>query len=210
MGINMRKNESALISGAVAVSVLTVTLAGCGSDDASSDAAPRVKPSATASPTADLSKPVSPWPDISAVQKPEKTARREPKKVTLSLAEIVDNPGTFERFKEFVAKHGSDEQRKAVRHLKGWRGYERKAYPVLEASSDYATVNYEAIDGGDEAESDKMMGLEAQSQHMAEAFDAWWEVDEVSVLQVYDRSGENAVGTACIRPDSVESEGSCI
>ncbi|MEU6181180.1 hypothetical protein [Streptomyces coeruleorubidus] len=198
MSISRRKNEPTLVRGVVVVSALIATLTGCGEDAPSSDAASTTRPSATASPTAGSSKP--------ARQTPQK-----PKKVTLSLAEIADTPGTFEQFKEFVAKHGTAKQKTAVKHLKGWRGYERKlVYPALEASSDYPTVDYEAIDGGDEAELDKMMGLETQSQHMAEALAAWWDIDETAVFQVYDRSGEYAAGTACIRPDTVKEEGSCL
>ncbi|MGQ4444603.1 hypothetical protein ACN6LI_002708 [Streptomyces violaceoruber] len=55
-----------------------------------------------------------------------------------------------------------------------------------------------------------MMGLEMQSQHLAEALAARWDIDETAVFQVYDRTGEYAAGTSCIRPDSVENEGSCI
>ena len=210
--MSKRKNESTLACGGlVVVSALIATLAGCGNDDASSDAASTAKRSATASVTADSPKSASPSPTKSVMPEPERTARPEPQKVALSLAEIADNPGTFEQFKNFVAEHGSVEQKKAVQHLKGWRGYKRKlVYPALEASSDYSTVDYEAIDGGEETELGKMMDLETQSQYMAEALAAWWKVDETAVFQVYDRSGENAVGTACIRTDSVENEGSCI
>jgi formylglycine-generating enzyme required for sulfatase activity len=211
VGISKRKSESTLVSGVVVVSALIATLAGCGDNAPSSDAASTTKPSTTASASAGSPKPVSPSPEEPVTQEPEKTVTPEPKKVTLSLAEIADTPGTFEQFEEFVAKHGTAEQKKAVKHLKGWRGYERKlAYPALEASSDYPTVDYEAIDGGDEAELDKMLDLEEQSQYIAEALAAWWEIDETAVFQVYDRSGEDAAGTACIRPDSVENEGSCI
>ncbi|MFE4959287.1 hypothetical protein ACFRCW_36130 [Streptomyces sp. NPDC056653] len=151
-------------------------------------------------------------PSANTPTQPTKSARpRPPKKVTLSLAEIADTPGTFEQFKEFVAKYGTAEQKKAVKHLKGWRGYKRKlARPALEARSDYPTVDYEAIDGGDLAEQNKMLDLEKQGQYVAEAFAAWWKIDETAVLQVYDRGGEYAAGTACIRPDTVEKEGSCL
>ncbi|MET8511985.1 hypothetical protein [Streptomyces sp. NPDC005077] len=196
MGI--RKNGSTLVRGVVVVSALIATLTGCGEDAPSSDAASTTKPSATASPTAGSPKPTRQTPQT-------------PKKVTLSLAEIADTPATFEQFKEFVAKHGTAKQKKAVMHLKGWRGYERKlAYPALEASSDYPTVDYEAIDGGDLKEQNKMLDLEKQGQYIAEAFAAWWAVDETAVLQIYDRSGEYAAGTSCIRPDTVKVEGSCI
>jgi formylglycine-generating enzyme required for sulfatase activity len=128
----------------------------------------------------------------------------------MTLAEIADTPGTFEQFKEFVAKYGTAEQKKAVKHLKGWRGYKRKlVHPALEASSDYPTINYEAIDNGDSVEEYKLLGLEKQSQYIAEAFAAWWKIDETAVLQVYDRGGEYAAGTSCIRPDTVKKEGAC-
>ncbi|WP_145766209.1 hypothetical protein [Streptomyces brevispora] len=193
------------------MSALIATLSGCGDNDPSSDAESTTKPSATASASAGSPKPVSPSPEKPVTQEPEETVTPEPKKVTLSLAEIADTPGTFEQFKEFVSKHGTTQQKKAVQHLKGWRGYERKlAYPALEASSDYPTVDYEAIDGGDAVELEKMLDLEEQSHHIAEALAAWWEIDETAVFQVYDRSGEHAAGTSCIRPDSVENEGSCI
>jgi formylglycine-generating enzyme required for sulfatase activity len=198
VSISRRKNESTLVRGVVVVSALIATLTGCGEDAPSLDASSTTKPGATASPTAGSPKP--------ARQTPQK-----PKKVTLSLAEVADTPGTFEQFKEFVAKHGTAKQKKAVKHLKGWRGYERKlVYPALEASSDYPTVDYEAIDSGDVVELEKMMGLEKQSQHIAEAFEAWWKVDEKAVLQVFDRSGEYTAGTACLRPDTVKNEGSCL
>ncbi|WP_406415409.1 hypothetical protein OH809_42885 [Streptomyces sp. NBC_00873] len=198
MGISRTKNESTLVCGVVVGLTLIAALAGCGDNASSSDAASTTKPSATASVTAD-----SP--------EPEKTVSPEPEKVTLSLGEIADTPGTFREFKEFVAKHGTAEQKTAVKHLKGWRGYERKlAYPALEAGSDYPTINYEAIEDGDQVEQDKMLDLEKQGQYIAEAFAAWWEIDETAVLQVYDRSGEYAAGTSCIRPDTVEKEGSCL
>ncbi|MFH8975059.1 hypothetical protein [Streptomyces sp. NPDC017890] len=195
-----RKNGATPVRGVVVVSALVAMLGGCGDGTPSPEAASTAGPSATASASAGSPKPVT-----------EETSGPEPRKVTLSLAEIADTPGTFEQFKEFVTEHGTTEQKNAVRHLKGWRGYERKlAYPALEAGSDHPTVDYEAIDSGDPAERDKMLGLEKQSQYVAEALAAWWEIDETAVLQVYDRSGEYAAGTSCIRPDTVEKEGSCI
>lgn len=192
-----------------AVSLILAIMTQCSGDDGNSDAASTIKP--TASATASSPKPVSPSPEKSFTQEPEKTVTPKPKKVTMTLAVIANTPGTFEQFKEFVAKHGTAKQKKAVKHLDGWRGYERKLfYPVLEASSDYPTINYEAIDGGDTAELDKMMDLEKQSQYIAEAFAAWWNIDEEATLQVYDRGGEHTAGTACIRPDSVKHEGSCL
>ncbi|MFF3934379.1 hypothetical protein [Streptomyces hirsutus] len=204
------------------VSLILAMVTQCSGGDGNSDAASTIKPSAAASATAGSPKPVSPSPEKSVTQepeKPEKTVTQEPektvtpkpKKVTMTLAAIANTPGTFEQFKEFVAKHGTAKQKKAVKHLNGWRGYERKLfYPVLEASSDYPTIDYEAIDGGDMAELDKMMDLEKQSQYIAEAFAAWWKIDEEATLQVYDRGGEHTAGTACIRPDSVKHEGSCL
>ncbi|MFJ4950775.1 hypothetical protein [Streptomyces sp. NPDC088760] len=196
MAISKRKNESTLVSGVVVVSALIATLTGCGEDTPPSDAAP-TEPSATASHTADSPRPV------------RKTPKR-PKIVTMSLEEIAGTPSTFRQFKAFVAEYGTQDQKRAVKHLKGWRGYKRKAaYPALEATSDYPTVDYEAIDGGDAVEQDKMLNLEKQGQYIAEAFAAWWKTDEKSVLQVYDRSGIYAASTACIRTDSAEKEGSC-
>ncbi|WP_143660606.1 hypothetical protein [Streptomyces sp. JHA26] len=177
----------------------------CGGDGAS-DAASTTKPSATA----DSSALVSPSPVKSAPQEPEKTSSPEPQKVTLSLAEIAGTPGTFDQFEEFVAQHGTAEQKKAVQPLKGWRAYERKWFrPALEVDSDYPTIDYEAIDGGDMEEMEKLMGLEKQSQYIAEAFAAWWEIDETATLQVYDRGGEYMAGSSCISPNAVENEGSC-
>ncbi|MGC9497693.1 hypothetical protein [Streptomyces sp. WG7] len=202
-----RKNGSTLVCGVVMVSALVAMLGGCGDDSPDSpspDAASTAGPGATASAPAGS-------PEPATQEEPERTAGPEPRKVTLSLAEIADTPGTFEQFKEYVTEHGTTEQKNAVRHLKGWRGYERKlAYPALEAASDHPTVDYEAIDSGDVAERKKMTALEKQSQYVAEALAGWWEIDETAVLQVYDRSGEYAAGTSCIRPDTVEKEGSCI
>jgi hypothetical protein len=78
------------------------------------------------------------------------------------------------------------------------------------AGSDYPTIGYEAMDGGDAVEMEKLLDLEKQSQYIAEAFAAWWKIDEKATLQVYDRGGEYTAGTACIRPDTVENEGSCL
>ncbi|WP_406357427.1 hypothetical protein OHB56_33520 [Streptomyces sp. NBC_01635] len=107
------------------MSALIGTLTGCG-DAPYSDASSTTKPSATASATAGSPKPVSPSPEKPVTQEPEETVTLEPKKVTMTLAEIANTPGTFEQFKEFVAKHGTAKQKKAVKHLKGWRGYKRK------------------------------------------------------------------------------------
>ncbi|MFI9810241.1 hypothetical protein ACIHEJ_39180 [Streptomyces sp. NPDC052301] len=95
-------------------------------------------------------------------------------------------------------------------HLTGWRGYERKVFcPALEASSDYPTVDYGAVDDGGLKEEYKRLGLEKQSQYIAEAFAAWWKRDETATIQVYDRRGEYAAGTSCIQPDTVKHEGAC-
>ncbi|WP_445527472.1 hypothetical protein [Streptomyces cyslabdanicus] len=225
----MSNNESALGCGALVIIALIWSMASqCGGSDDKSDAASTAKPSATASvespsvsPTPEHTRPsVSPTPEHtrpSVSPTPNRTSPpasltpERPKKVTMTLAEIADTPGTFEQFRKFVAKHGTARQKKAVKHLKGWRGYERKLFrPALEVSSDYPTIDYEAIDDGDVVELDKMMDLEKQSQYIAEAFAAWWEIDETATLQVLDRGGEYAAGTACIRPDSAEKEGSCL
>ncbi|WP_406341360.1 hypothetical protein [Streptomyces sp. NBC_01578] len=137
-------------------------------------------------------------------------ASQTPQKIALSLAEIANTSSTFDQFKAFTAKHGTAEQKKAVKHLKGWRSYVRKAYPVMEVNSDYPTLNYDALDNGDPKELQKSQNLEKQSQVIAEAFAAWWQIDEKSTLQVYNRGGMDIVGTACIRPDSVKHEGTCL
>ncbi|MEW2515828.1 hypothetical protein [Streptomyces sp. NPDC046870] len=134
-----------------------------------------------------------------------KPTRPKPKKVTLSLDEIVNTPGTFQQFQHFVAEHGTAHEKKAVEHLEKWRGFSRKAYPAIEVASDYPTVDYEA-DGA----TDEVMALEKESQYVAEAFAAWWRIDEPSVIQVFDRGGRYTAGTACIRADSAEKEGSCL
>ncbi|MFJ4517466.1 hypothetical protein [Streptomyces sp. NPDC088816] len=216
--VYVSNNESALGCGALVIIALIWSMASqCGGGDDKSDAASTAKPSVTASvesplvsPTPEHTRPsVSPTPERTSP--PARPTPRRPKKVTMTLAEIADTPGTFQQFKEFVAKHGTARQKKAVKHLKGWRGYERKLFrPALEVSSDYPTIDYEAIDDGDVVELDKMMDLEKQSQYAAEAFAAWWEIEETATLQVFDRGGEYAAGTACIRPDSVEKEGSCL
>ncbi|MGW7046349.1 hypothetical protein ACWGDT_27395 [Streptomyces avermitilis] len=123
----------------------------------------------------------------------------------MTLAEIVDTPATLAHFKKFVAEHGTAEQKKAVKHLTKWRAFSQKAYPAIEVESDYPTIDYEAADA-----TDKVMVLEKQSQYIAEAFAAWWQIDETSVIQVFDRGGEYAAGTSCIRTDSAKAEGSCL
>ncbi|MEU2624298.1 hypothetical protein ABZ642_40360 [Streptomyces sp. NPDC007157] len=72
-------------------------------------------------------------------------------------------------------------------------------------ASNYPTVDYEADGATDEA-----MALEKESQYIAEAFAAWWQVDEPSVIQVFDRGGKYTAGSSCIRPDTVRKEGSCL
>ncbi|MFF9123070.1 hypothetical protein ACF09J_07195 [Streptomyces sp. NPDC014889] len=187
----------------VVVSLILAVATQCGGGD--SDAASTATPSTAVSAAVESPRPAGQEPKADA----PKPAR--PKKVTMTLAEIADTPGTFEQFKEFVAKHGTARQKKAVKHLKGWRGYKRKwVHPALEARSDYPTVDYEAIDDGDVVELEKMMDLEKQSQYIAEAFAAWWEIDETATLQVFDRGGEYTAGTSCIRPDTVKKNGSCL
>ncbi|WP_406431573.1 hypothetical protein [Streptomyces sp. NBC_01589] len=190
----------------VVISLIAALVSQCSGSDDHSGAASAHRSSAVQGSGTVSAAPSRPG----AAADPTKSARPRPPKVTLSLAEIADTPGTFEQFKEFVAKHGTAEQKKAVKHLKGWRGYKRKLVrPALEASSDYPTIDYEAIDGGDQAEEYEMLDLEKQGQYIAGAFAAWWEIDETAVLQVYDRGGEYAASTACIRPDTVKKEGAC-
>ncbi|MGI5518838.1 hypothetical protein [Streptomyces sp. CA-106131] len=123
----------------------------------------------------------------------------------MSLAEIVTTPGTLQQFKKFVVEYGNADQKQAVQHLTKWRGTGRKAYPAIEADSDYPTVDYEAAGATDET-----LALEEQPEYIAEAFAAWWQMDETSVIQVFDRGGTYTAGTSCIRPDSVEAHGSCL
>ncbi|MFI9255432.1 hypothetical protein [Streptomyces sp. NPDC053069] len=78
-------------------------------------------------------------------------------------------------------------------------------YPAIEVASDYPTVDYEADDAVD-----KTQDLEQQSQYIAEAFASWWQADEPSVIQVFDRGGKYTAGTSCIRADSVRAHGSCL
>ncbi|MFF9085373.1 hypothetical protein ACF1BE_02905 [Streptomyces sp. NPDC014991] len=190
MGSSRSTSESALGCGVLLVIALVWSMASqCGGGDGTSDAASTPKPSATAGATAGPSKP----------------ARQMPKKVALPLAEIVGTPGTLAQFQKFVAEHGTTAQKTAVRHLTRWRGYERKAYPAIEVASDHPTIDYEAADAPD-----KVLALEKQSQYIAGAFAAWWQIDETSVIQVFDRGGRYAAGTSCIRADSAEKEGSCL
>ncbi|MDX3588443.1 hypothetical protein [Streptomyces europaeiscabiei] len=105
----------------------------------------------------------------------------------------------------FVAEHGTLKQQQAVKHLKKWRGYSRKIYPAIEVTSDFPTVAYEA-DGA----TNDVLALEKQSQYIAEAFAAWWQIDEPSVIQVFDRGGKYTAGTSCIRTDSAMANGSCL
>lgn len=189
----------------VVVVLLLTLLSQCGGDDDKPDAAATPAPSATASVTERAA-----GSDPTPKAPPSSPLPQRHEKVTLSLAEIATTPGTFADFKAHVAKYGTDEQQEAVQHLQGWRSYERKWFrPALEASSDYPTIDYEAIDGGDMKELGDLMHLEKQAQHIAEAFAAWWEVDEVAVLQVYDRGGVHTAGTACIQVGTVSREGAC-
>ncbi|WP_225823825.1 hypothetical protein [Streptomyces naphthomycinicus] len=190
MGSSKSKNETAMGCGVFAVVALVLAMATqCDGDDGKSGAASATKPSASAGVTAGS----------------RTSARRKPKKVTMSLAEIVGTPGSLAQFKKFVAEHGTTEQKKAVEHLKKWRGYSRKVYPAIEVASDYPTVDYEADDAVD-----RTLVLEEQSQYIAEAFASWWQADEPSVIQVFDRGGKYTAGTSCIRTDSVKVHGSCL
>lgn len=113
-------------------------------------------------------------------------------------------------FKAFVAEFGTPSQKREVRHLKQWRGVKQKLRLALEATSDYPTVNYEAIDDGDDQELERMLALDAKVFVLAEAVDLWWDNgEEQVVLQVFDRGGEMAAGTACITASSIENEGAC-
>ncbi|MFJ4517470.1 hypothetical protein [Streptomyces sp. NPDC088816] len=187
--------------GVVVVTALIATLAGCGGDDGDSDAASTTKPSATVSATVESTKPTRQEPKADS----PKPAKPEPKKVTMTLAEIADTPGTMAQFKKFVAEHGTAEQKKAVKHLTKWLGYSRKAYPAIEVASDYPVINYEA-----EGATDEVIALEKETQYVAEAFAAWWQIDEPSVITVMDRGGEYSAGVSCIRADSSEADGSCM
>lgn len=128
----------------------------------------------------------------------------------MSLAKIVNTPGTLTQFKEFVAKYGTADQKDAVKHLKKWRGYERKlVHPAIEVDSDYPTVNYETIDNGDQVQEMLEQSLELEADYIGQAFASWWAADETAVIQVYDRGGKYTAGTSCIRSDAVEKNGSC-
>ncbi|MES4892809.1 hypothetical protein [Streptomyces sp. NPDC096012] len=193
-----KSNEFAVGLTAVLVVSLVAALASqCSGDDRKSNAASTVKPHATAG----LLKPVE---SKFAEPQPEPTSA-EPKKVTMTLAEIADTPGTFGQFKKFVAKYGTADQQKAVKHLTGWRGVSDGAYPSIDATSDFPTVDYEA-DGASTVTED----LEVRTQYIAEAFAEWWQIDEISVLKVIDRGGKYAAGVSCIRTDSSEAHGSCL
>jgi formylglycine-generating enzyme required for sulfatase activity len=191
VGSKSKDNESALGCGVFLVVALILGVATqCGGQDSGSDtASTAAKPSATAS--------------IKTGSPTHAVAGR--KKVTMRLAEIVETPGTLGQFKKFVAEHGTVEQKQAVKHLTKWRGYSRKVYPAIEVASDYPTVDYEAVGA-----SDAVIALEKQSQYIAEAFAAWWQTDELSVIQVFDRGGKYTAGTSCIRTDSAKADGSCL
>lgn len=135
---------------------------------------------------------------------------KRPAKLTKSLREIASDPTSMDDFKKFVAKFGTPAQKREVRHLKRWRGAVQKVRLALEVTSDYPTVDYEAIDRGDEQELERMNALEAKSFVLAEAVDLWWDNrGEKTVLQVFDRGGEMVAGTACITATSIEDNGSC-
>jgi hypothetical protein len=159
------------------------------------------------------SRSAQPSVSASAETSPEKAARQKPKKVTMSLAEIAEAPGTFRQFKKFVAENGTADQKEVVGHLKGWQGFRRgvgTGFPIIEVKSDYPVIDMDAMDAGDTEEFDLWMHLMIQSHHAAEAFAAWWEADESNPrLQVFDREGEAAYDSACISLRSVENSGSC-
>jgi len=183
-------DESGLGCGClIVIALIALLVTQCGGKDDESGTDSSSGPSAT----------------VSAESQSPKPVRKVPRKVTMSLAEIVKTPGTLARFKTFVAAHGTTQQKQAVKHLKTWRGYTRAVYPAIEVESDFPTVNYEA-DGA----VDKMLALEEQSEHIAAAFAAWWRIDEPSVVQIFDRGGEYPAGTSCIRVDSFEVHGSCL
>lgn len=193
MGSSKSSRDSAIRCGILMAVVLVCSMvSACGGGDGGKpDTASATRHSAASGVADGSPKPTRPKP--------------KPKKVTLSLDEIANTPGTFEQFRRFVAEHGTAHEKKAVRHLEKWRGFSRKAYPAIEVASDYPTVDYEA-DGA----TDEVMALEKESQYIAEAFAAWWRIDEPSVIQVFDRGGRYTAGTSCIRTDSVDKEGSCL
>ncbi|MGW2708939.1 hypothetical protein ACWC4J_08090 [Streptomyces sp. NPDC001356] len=193
MGSSKSSRDSAIRCGILMAVVLVCSMvSACGGGDGGKpDTASATRHSAASGVADGSPKPTRPKP--------------KPKKVTLSLDEIANTPGTFEQFRRFVAEHGTAHEKKAVRHLEKWRGFSRKAYPAIEVASDYPTVDYEA-DGA----TDEVMALEKESQYIAEAFAAWWRIDEPSVIQVFDRGRRYTAGTSCIRTDSVDKEGSCL
>ncbi|WP_328452940.1 hypothetical protein OG780_28690 [Streptomyces sp. NBC_00386] len=193
---------------------LAVALVGCGKSDYWAGTGPSQSATSASRKTTSV-KPESPRKSDAGSSRPSispsikkaspKSDPPQPKKVTLSLGEIADTPDTLAQFKEFVAEYGTAEQKTAVAHLKKWRGYSRKAYPGIEAESDFPTVDYESDGATDEA-----WALEEQSQYIAAAFAAWWKIDEPSVIAVYDRGGKYTAGLSCIRTDSFEVHGSCV
>lgn len=132
-----------------------------------------------------------------------------PPKLTKSLREVASDPTSMEDFKKFIAKFGTPVQKREVRHLKQWRGVKQKVYLALEVTSDYPTVDNQAIDAGDDDELERSLALNAKTFVLAEAVDLWWDNrGEKTVLQVSDRAGE-PVGTSCITATSIEDNGSC-
>ncbi|WP_101254087.1 hypothetical protein [Streptomyces barkulensis] len=199
MGKGQSSNSGPLGCGFLIIIALIVALVQqCGGEEEESSASKPARPSASAS----------------AEDSPKKPARQKPPKVTLSLAEIAETPGTFERFKKFVAEHGTARQKEVVSHLTGWRGFRRgtgTGIPALEVKSDYPVVDFAAMDAGDEKELDLLLDLQEESQHAAEAFAAWWKADEskMAVLQIFDREDVTTYGSTCIDPHSVRNGGSC-
>ncbi|WP_371100705.1 hypothetical protein [Streptomyces sp. PU_AKi4] len=198
----MKDNNGPLGCGLIIViSLILALVQQCGGDDDEPAASRSAPPSASAS--------VSASPEAS----PEKAARQKPKKVTMSLAEIAETPGTFKQFKNFVKDNGTAKQKEVVSHLKGWKGFRRgvgTGFPILEVKSDYPVIDIDAVDAGDDMELELWMQLRVETQHAAEAFAAWWEADESNPrLQVFDRKSADIYDSTCIDPHSVKNDGAC-
>ncbi|CAL9668291.1 hypothetical protein SUDANB15_07313 [Streptomyces sp. enrichment culture] len=198
----MKDNNGPLGCGLIIViSLILALVQQCGGDDDEPASSRSAQPSASAS--------VSANPEAS----PEKAARQKPKKVTMSLAEIAETPGTFKQFKNFVKDNGTAKQKEVVSHLKGWKGFRRgvgTGFPILEVKSDYPVIDIDAVDAGDDMELELWMQLRVETQHAAEAFAAWWEADESNPrLQVFDRKNADIYDSTCIDPHSVKNDGAC-
>jgi hypothetical protein len=181
----------------ITIALIAALVQQCGGDDDEPTASRSAQPSASASPEAS----------------PEKTTPQKPKKVTMSLAEIAETPGSFMQFKNFVEDNGTAKQKEVVSHLKGWKGFRRGVgteFPILEVKSDYPVIDIDAVDAGDDKELELWMQLRVETQHAAEAFSAWWEADEPNPrLQVFDHEGADIYDSTCIDPHSVKNDGSC-